>query len=178
MNLLCFTKLRERDCFCSRYDENRQTMFYCGFFTALAGFIWFLVGFALRCAFFTQAFGPSVIAIACASMVVGILVLILGLVFTMSVVLSGKSYNKTGCVSSALRNQQRSSSHTHRKENIFFDSPLQFPSSHKGSSPLRSDSFSSAELNPSSSSSSSTEMSPSSTSHSATSYKSNIAIIA
>ncbi len=92
MNLLCFTKLRERDCFCSRYDENRQTMvgvfiqvhfsynsflinmflqFYCGFFTALAGFIWFLVGFALRCAFFTQAFGPSVIAIACASMVVG-----------------------------------------------------------------------------------------------------------
>lgn len=106
---------------------------------------------------------------------IGILVLILGLVFTMSVVFSGKSYNKTGCVSSASGKQRLS--HGHKKDNIFFDSALQFPS-HKGSLPLRSDSFSSAELNPSSSSLTSTEMSPSSTSPSATSYKSNIAIIA
>lgn len=109
-------------------------------------------------------------------MYLGILVLILGLVFTMSVVFSGKNYNKTGCVSSASGKPR--SSHGRKKDNIFFDSALQFPSSHKGSLPLRSDSFSSAELNPSSASLTSTEMSPSSTSRSATSYKSNIAIIA
>src|SRR5699024_9374836 len=114
-------------CFCSRYDENRQTMFYCGFFTTLAGFIWFVIGFSLKCAFFTQAFGPSVTAVACGIMVVGIMVIILGFCFTLSIVCTGKGNNKTGCVSSSSGKLR--SSHGHKKDRICFDSTLELDSS-------------------------------------------------
>lgn len=181
MNLVCFHKFRESDCFCSRYDENRQTMFYCGFFTTLAGFIWFVIGFSLKCAFFTQAFGPSVTAVACGIMVVGVMVLIIGLSFTLSIVCTGKGKNKTGCVSSDSdgKKSKLRTSHSAKKERaIYFDSPLELGSSKCAAqdSPFRSGSFSSAELNPSSSSSTMVTSSPSSSS--AASYKSDIAMIA
>ena len=176
MNFMCFRKFRQADCFCSRYDENRQTMFYCGFFTTLAGFIWFVVGFSLKCAFFTQAFGPSVTAVACGIMVVGCAVLLLGICFTLSIVCRGKGNNKTGCVSTS--SGKFASSQGSKKNRIYFDSPLEIDSSHQSHGlPFASGSFSSAELNPSSSSISST-MSSSPTSSSAGSYKSDIAMIA
>ena len=185
MNLICIHKIRESDCFCTNYDENRQTMFYCGFFTTLAGFIWFVIGFSLKCAFFTQAFGPSVNAVACGIMVVGIMVLILGVCSTLSVVCTSKANNKTGCVSASSTKCKLRSGHEHKKDRIYFNSPLEKDiriNSHRSlanrSSPFQSGSFSSAELNLSSSSSSNVYSSSSSSSGSEESYKSNIAMIA
>ncbi|KAI2803265.1 hypothetical protein BLOT_007389 [Blomia tropicalis] len=181
MNLLCCRVFRDNDCFCSRYDENRQTMFYCGFFTTLAGFIWFVIGFSLKCAFFTQAFGQSVVAVAFGIMVVGIMVLVLGICFTLSIICSGKSNNKTGCIS-ASTNKMTEKKRKQKKGQIYFHSPLDLEQCEKGMKklePFRHESFSSStDLNPSSSSSSSTNVSstPGSAS-SAASYKSNIAII-
>ncbi|UXI20548.1 exocyst complex component sec6 [Sarcoptes scabiei] len=96
--LFSLKSLRNGDCFCSRYDENRQTMFYCGFFTTVAGFIWFLIGFMIRCAFFAEAFGPSVDAVACGIMVVGLMILIIGICSTISIVCAAKPNNRTGCL--------------------------------------------------------------------------------
>lgn len=186
----CFRSLRESDCFCSRYDENRQTMFYCGFFTTLAGFIWFIIGFGLRCAFFAETLGPSVNAVACGIMVVGIMVLVAGLCCTFSVVCAGKSHNKTTCISSSTSLSSNSGKLRSKQLNqkIFFDSPMddsrkcRTGGSGKCTCAFRNDSFSSAELNPSitsSSMASSTSRPTSSTTTPHTnSYKSDIAFIA
>ena len=181
---LCFRKIRESDCFCSRYDENRQTMFYCGFFTTLAGFIWFVIGFGLRCAFFAQTLGPSVNAVACGIMIVGIMVLVAGLSFTLSVVCSGKSHNKTTCISSTSQSKQRPTKKG-KRDRIFFDSPLDDTIGHVKQCHCshRSGSMSSAELNPPSRTSSMSTSRPSSSTISTVtphtnSYKSNIAFIA
>lgn len=118
MRLFDFNNL----CFCSKYDENRQTMFYCGFFSTLAGFLWLIIGFGLKCAFFSRAFGPSVNAVACGIMIVGLMVLVAGLCFTLSVVCTGRSKNKTECLSSS--GQQTTAKLPPRLEkNLSFDSP-------------------------------------------------------
>lgn len=199
----CFYKVREQDCFCFRYDENRQTMFYCGFFTALAGFIWFLVGFGLRWAFFSQTFGPEVNAVACGIMVVGIMVLVVGLVSTLSTICTGKTHNKTNCISSSLssgssgsRFSSSSSSGRHHRRHekmISFDSPMNIKHGYSSKSTETTDSscrssgsFSSVELNPSSAGSANSSASSSSSSshrnhhhnNSQRSFNSNIAFIA
>ncbi|KAH7636801.1 uncharacterized protein LOC124494398 [Dermatophagoides farinae] len=111
--ILCLKSVRDGECFCSRYDENRQTMFYCGFFTTIAGFIWFIIGFTIRCAFFAEAFGPSVDAVACGIMVVGLMILVIGLFSTISIVCTSKTNNKTSCVSSSSSNNPHHRNHHH-----------------------------------------------------------------
>ncbi|XP_027203508.2 uncharacterized protein LOC113797350 [Dermatophagoides pteronyssinus] len=113
--IFCFKSLRDGECFCSRYDENRQTMFYCGFFTTIAGFIWFIIGFTIRCAFFAEAFGPSVDAVACGIMVVGLMILVIGLFSTISIVCTSKTNNKTSCVSSSTTNLSSNNSHQYHQ---------------------------------------------------------------
>lgn len=171
----CIKPFRNGDCFCSRYDENRQTMFYCGFFTTIAGFLWFIIGFTIRCAFFVEAFGPSVDAVACGIMIVGIMIMVIGIFSTISIVCTSKT-NKTSCVSSGifddrrkLRNQEKQNSCKN------FRSPFETPTED-----FRTLSFSSNELSSSIATSSSVMSSsrPSTSSQHSHGCRSDIAIIA
>lgn len=167
----CIKPFRNGDCFCSRYDENRQTMFYCGFFTTIAGFLWFIIGFTIRCAFFVEAFGPSVDAVACGIMIVGIMILVIGIFSTISIVCTSKT-NKTSCVSSGIFDDRRKLRHHDKQRSCKnFCSPFDTPTEY-----FRTLSLCSNEPNSSTATSSSSR--PSTSSQHSHGCRSDIAIIA